>query len=197
MQQDSLYHNKKKKLIILNGPPKSGKDYTANFISTHLNAEKVKLAKFLKEKAHALIGKPHLPHDHYELLKDIPIADFENKTPREFYIALSENFYKPLYGKDYFARQLFQYIKNSSNNLFICSDGGCQEEIDYLEKQLGSDCLMLINISRKNCDFNSDSRSYINLNNKENQIFIINTEKNFDKLLELILLPIIKKWCFS
>lgn len=210
-----------KKIIILNGPPRSGKDFIADFfLSDHIrnlyfndySLVKYKFASFLKNKTHNLFCDQIVLHtDHtkncvnllsesilqdyknlfldeykYEEKKDQFLDEFYGKTPREIYIALSELFFKPLYGKSFFGERLTELIKNDSkHDLFIISDGGFEEELIPLILEFGIDNILLCHLHRENCNFSKDSRKYI-YNNKIKTLKIINTEETFKNKLEAI-----------
>ncbi len=85
------------KIILVNGPPRSGKDTIGQLLCQRLPLVLDKFARKLKEAAHALYGMPELPHDHFEACKDTPLEQFFGKSPRQVYIAVSETYFKPLH----------------------------------------------------------------------------------------------------
>jgi len=150
------------KIILINGPPRSGKDTVGQILRLHFHATVDKFARVLKEKAHTLYGMGTLAHGAYESKKEDPLPVFLGKTPREVYIALSETYYKPLHGIDIFGKLLWQDIRNVDGIIAI-TDSGFEPEARYLIDQVGAENVRLIRVYRPGCDFSGDSRSYINL----------------------------------
>ena len=157
-------------IILLNGPPRSGKDY-AGRVFEELGATTYKFATEVKDRTHAIF-RLHVPTDHFEDVKDDPRSEFLGATPREAYIRFSEGFMKPLYGDDIFGRLLAQRIRPG---VAAVTDSGFVSEAKVLVDQF--DDVVLVRIHRDGYDFSGDSRSYINLEGK--CIDINNTGPNF------------------
>ena len=169
------------KIILLNAPPRAGKDTAAAAIITGLQniaaAGKEmryipahhKMAESLKKGAHALFGVD-MSAEWYEENKDKPLPEFMNKSPREVYINLSEDFVKPFYGKQAFGWMFVNRLRPAARlaetatgqeYLCICSDLGFEEELQPLIAAYDADNILIIHIVREGCDFGNDSRSYI------------------------------------
>lgn len=171
------------KAVFLNGPPGSGKDTAANALmasaiwNAHFKGVKfkpyhMKLATPLKAAAHCLFGLPSdIPTEYFDDCKNIPSPDFFDETPRSVYIALSERFMKPEYGKASFGRIFTRRIKaatsmglSTDEPFIICSDLGFDEELDaVLSEVIGRENALIIQVSRYGTGFKEgkDSRSYI------------------------------------
>lgn len=152
-----------KKIVLFNGPPRCGKDTSC---LAEESAIRSKFAKFVKEGAHAAFGldinEYHM--DYFEDVKDTPLEVFHGKTPREVYIYFSESFMKPLTGDEgYFGTRLSEWIDAQDDDLFFVTDSGFREEAEKVVFTFGSDNVFLVRIKRPNCNFSSDSRSYIDL----------------------------------
>lgn len=155
-------------VIFLNGPPRCGKDTLAQHIAETIPGFKVvKFAKILKERTHALYGKHRYVHDAFEDTKDMPHADFLGLTPREAYIAVSENLMKPIHGKAVWGKMLLNEMKAEPNTTkaFIVSDSGFSHEAFPIIDHFGDRNCRLIRIraEARGCSFEKDSRSYIQL----------------------------------
>ncbi|CAK9074178.1 Uncharacterized protein SCF082_LOCUS36164 [Durusdinium trenchii] len=149
-------------------PSFSNYDTAAKFIARgHGTRFTTKFAKALKEAAHRLYGIPAV-HFAFEEVKDEPQDIFFGKTPREAYIALSETFFKPLHGQSIFGSLILKEIAFAAQqpegyNVCVISDCGFREEIEPVVAALGADNVILVRLHRDGCDFEGDSRSYIDL----------------------------------
>lgn len=154
--------NKTKKIILLNGPISSGKDYGADYLVNNLPDCKMdKFARVLKERTHALYGFPYRKWDHYEDCKDIPNPDFFGKTPRQAYIGVSETYFKPMHGESIFGEILAKELDDNPSQIIAISDSGFVEEAEVLIDKYGASNVMLFRIHKDGCNFNTDSRNYI------------------------------------
>lgn len=153
------------RLILLNGPPRSGKDFAGELIraSVHRTVAVRKFAAVVKDRCHAAYGL-QCSTGYFESTKDEPSAAFLGRTPREAYIAFSEKFYKPLHGKDVFGRLLAERMAvEHPSVLFVVTDSGFREESEVLVAQNRPDRSLLIRLHRDGHDFSNDSRGYIDL----------------------------------
>lgn len=153
------------KLILLNGPPRSGKDTAAKFLENHINSVSTaltsheKLSAPLKEIFAAVLELeigPDFVVPYYEKRKEDLVETF-GVSFRQFQIDCSEKFMKPLYGQDIFSRILLHRI-HDFDGICLVSDCGFQHEFDYLSSKAD---VALIRLFRKNCDFANDSRQYV------------------------------------
>lgn len=173
------------KVVLLNAPPRAGKDTAAAGIVSSFQAHSAcghplpyvaclhKMAESLKKGAHALFGVDR-DSDWLEQHKDTPLPEFMNKTPRQVYIDLSEKFVKPFYGKQAFGWMFVNRVRTAERlaeittgleYLCVCSDLGFVDELAPLIAAFGADNILIIQISRDDCAFETeavkDSRSYI------------------------------------
>lgn len=169
------------KIIVFNGPPRSGKDTAVeavmadellvDFAPMHL-----KFAEPLKRAVHALIGQAQVPLEQFSEQKDSYIDDFFGFTPRQLYIAMSEEFAKPKFGPQYFGlvaiKQIEHFIRNldflaltpdhtPKVPLILVSDCGFKEELLPLVRCFGASNILMVHVHREGCTFNNDSRSYV------------------------------------
>lgn len=152
-----------KKIIILNAPPKSGKDVAAEYMQQNFNFEHVEF----KEKLFELVKVIYSISDsEWEYLydrsrKEVPQERLNGLSPRESLIDISENVIKLHYGADYFGKALSSKINKSKNDTFIVSDGGFISEIEPLINIFGPENIMVVRIQRDECTFDGDSRKYL------------------------------------
>lgn len=137
-----------KRLIILNGPPDTGKDTAADYL-----VEKHGYAKLEMKGAFLEFNR--------EPKENLRIKEFGNRTWREFLIWISEEVCKPIFGDDVFALAAVKAVRDSGADFVVFSDGGFQIELDTLHKHLGD--LVLVHVCRPERSFTEakDSRRYL------------------------------------
>ena len=146
------------KLIILNGPKRSGKDTAAQAIQDYFGGpdqiEHVKLSQPLKDIVSQVTGT-----DFSDDYKDSPDHGFRSKSYRklqiEVYNRLSE-----VFGPDWLGLCLLNHLEDTDAQCVVCSDGGRDDDIKALE-HLGPSDLLIIQIIRPEHDFTNDIRHYI------------------------------------
>lgn len=168
-QPGSVLFDNSKKLIILNGPPKSGKDFMGEILekSWDNRAGQYKFAKALKDACHSLVGLHNVDHTYFEEQKDKEVNDFFGMTPRKVYIEMSENFVKKVWGNLFFGNVLARQIVRDARykDIFILTDSGFIDEVRPVAAMFREDCIILIRTHRDGTSFIKDSRSYIAFSN--------------------------------
>lgn len=160
------------KVIFFNGPPGSGKDQCSEFAcSKSPNIQEYKMAKPLKDACHKLLGLSGGLKD-YENLKPVDIGIILGGEPigmtlRQFYIHISENVMKPIFGKDIFGKlavaNIREMVKNQNAEIVVISDSGFVEEAMPVVQEVGIARALLIKLYRPGKDFSQDSRGYIDI----------------------------------
>lgn len=154
-------------VVGLNGPPRSGKDSVANRLNQmfdHKLTPSWSRAMIMPCRlvAFAMMGKKYDPVV-YESLKDQKIDAFKGLTLREFMISYSEEWLKPRFGIDVYARALmgeFMPTQLHMNGILFISDQGFQEEADAIEEIVGSDRYLTVQLERDSYEWGNDSRYY-------------------------------------
>jgi len=177
-----------KRIILFNGPPGCGKDTAASIISKHLPnlVYQYKMALPLKEACHKLLGLQGTLEE-LEPLKEqpvrFPLVDPEKTMRlRDFYIHISENVMKPLYGKRVFGQLAVEYLRQCHQAVATISDSGFYDEAMPIIEYFGVEHVLLVRLHRPGKTFAGDSRSYVELpvqtldieNDKDIEVF----EKN-------------------
>lgn len=182
-------------LVMLNGPPGSGKDYAAQVLmeADDLTVSHHKFAAPLKQMAGALFN---INAKAVERLKSSIFDDF-GVTLRQILIDMSEKWMKPCYGKDIFGKiaaykiaEEFQLVDTeilSDRDLYVFSDCGFDAEVHHVLKLFGNENAILIRLHRDGCTYEGDSRSYIELDDVRT-IDIVNHGNSFfkDRVLEAV-----------
>jgi len=155
-----------RKVIFINGPPRSGKDTLGNRFSSQFGTTVVKMAETLKKSVYADFGLPlDLPIEFFDSVKDIPLPIFDGLSFREACIEKSEERTKPWRGPKWFGQKLVSKIRRSSSKAFAITDSGFAAEAEPVMEAVGADnCLLLrIHAEERGVSFAGDSRSYIQL----------------------------------
>lgn len=155
------------KFILLNGPPRSGKDAITRELTPYIKFRHMKFASPIKRMVAALL---EIQESTLENFKDVrsPVLQLAGTstaeardTPRNLLIALSEDLLKPRYGDDFFGRVFWQNAKNSAESLVVASDCGFESEVRRLVWSAGERNCFLLRLHRDGCTFDGDSRSYL------------------------------------
>ena len=148
-----------KKVILFNGPPRSGKDTaTVALLDFYQKTKHLKFSRPLKEGLEKFFNIKD-PQD-VESKKDQKLPELLGLTWREAQISLSEEWAKVKFGKSVFGKIILNDILYSNKELFFISDSGFYEEAEPIIKVIGEKNCLLIRLKRNNCSFDNDSRSY-------------------------------------
>jgi hypothetical protein len=148
--------------VILNAPPNAGKDVAAIHMSNTLGYNHLEFKDALRDAVceQAGISRELLDElstrENKDKVHDVFKIEGKSVTTRQYYIYISEEVYKPLFGKSYFGDKSASKIVDGVN---IFSDGGFIEELQPVIEC--SDVLLFIRIHRDGCTFEGDSRRYI------------------------------------
>jgi hypothetical protein len=163
--------NKATIAIVLNGPPRIGKDTIGRLLVDVLPGD-VNLLSF-KGALYTETLKRVIPDfrvfvppewwgsAEYDETKDDPdfklvLTDGFSGTVRECLIHVSERICKPKYGDEFFGEQLAKQLKPGYN---VVTDGGFGPELFPLVEV--SDRVNVVRLHRSGYNFDSDSRRYI------------------------------------
>ena len=96
------------KVILFNGPARSGKDTCEKFlIEKHPDIFFAqKFSEPLKSAVHKLLGLDLAHFNSYDECKDFSHEDFFGHIPRQDYIAMAERFAKVMYSPEHFGNIL-------------------------------------------------------------------------------------------
>lgn len=175
------------KVVIFNGPPRSGKDTVATLLQVRhpdLFID-MKMAYCLKKGVHELLGIQGASSERYNDVKDVEDEDFFGKTPRETYIACAERFLKIEFSQELFGYtwlRRYRHEKIAEQGLIATiSDCGFHQELAPLFRAFGPQNMIMIRIHREGFDYSSDSRNYVYVANRAfHQYDLKNENGNFD-----------------
>jgi len=149
----------KKQIIILNGPPRSGKDEIGHYLATAYDFFQIKFAQPLRDAAYVFF-------DH-EDIDEFKAMTFQNdKTGRDWMIGLSEQITKPIFGDDFFGVKAAQRVSQLERSRIVVTDAGFQTEVNAFIKTLresesGHYTFEVWHVEREGCDYANDSRGRI------------------------------------
>lgn len=147
------------KIMILNGPPRCGKDTAANAVEDYFGddvCKHLKLSQPLKDIAQAVLG---YDEQTLEDNKDKVLTD-NNTSYRDAQIHTFSQLC-PVFGDDWLGKHLINRIVKMDQPYFVLSDGGRTDDLLPLLRQFHPDDLMIVQIMREGCNFVGDVRSYI------------------------------------
>ncbi len=182
------------KILLLNGPPRAGKDTISEMLK-NANSSFVHQEKFAAPMKRVVPLVYSVPLDHWRTNldtaanKDLPCAEFFDKTPREVQIALSEDYLKPLHGDTIFGKLLVRRLNMILGGLTDCaviSDSGFVQEAEQIVRKFGAQNVQLWKIYREGCDYEGDSRSYIDLTHLGIETYQVENNGSMDDLRDLV-----------
>lgn len=148
------------KVILFNGPPRSGKDECAKILIRHRLCYVERFSNPLKRTISALLDRSM---SDLEETKDEKLY-FDNKCSyRDLQIWLSEECMKPKFGQRVFGWLLGERLLRVDTSLpsyVIIPDSGFEAELFGLE-DTGAWDIRVIRIERPGRTFDGDSRSYL------------------------------------
>jgi hypothetical protein len=157
------------RVVLLNGPPGSGKDTAGLAITRTFNSSIMKFAGPIKRAVHADFNlPPDTPDDIFENCKDDPNPALFGHIPRKEYIHKSEQDMKPRFGPDFYGllalRTLWRDYERGTR-LFVVTDSGFASEAEPIVNFVGRlNCLLIrIYAELRGKTFQGDSRSYITI----------------------------------
>jgi len=153
-----------KKVVMLNCPPRSGKDTIAEEISKtiHCHCGILSFKYKLIEIALTVSGiqKSEWDERYCTVEKEQPWNKLGGLSQRNYLIKISEEWVKPVHGKTYFGDRVLEDVLWREEESFIIPDGGFKEEVLPLYSVL-SDGLLILQWGREGCSFENDSRDYV------------------------------------
>lgn len=155
------------RIVLLNGPPRSGKDTAARHLADRLGCIRMGFADELKARTHVRFGLEPEPFDRFEAAKDLPSAEFGGMSPRQAYIDQSERHDKLAHGQGFYGRAWLARrarLHPASRRLAI-PDSGFVPEARELIAAFGAASILLIRIhaEARGCTYAGDSRAHIDL----------------------------------
>jgi len=177
MRADKL----RKRVVILNGPPDSGKDTLAEYCSQqrHSRYEDHACVRRFKEQLYVVTAMMYCV-DYQWLVEVANDRDQKEKpqpelrcSPREALIYTSEQVVKPGFGDEWFGKKAAASLDKGHIHYF--SDGGFEAEMNPLLAEVGQANFLLVRLCREGRTFAGDSRRYIDADLADNFYELNNT----------------------
>lgn len=172
-------------IIILNAPPRCGKDTIADSLQDahkHLKRASFKWPLFdIFVNTTGMQMEEFLTLYELEGWKDEPNEALNGKSPRDLLIHISESFIKPFYGNKYFGDWIADFIhlhelQAEAEMDWIIPDGGFDAEVEVLADRFPGR-VTVVQIEREGYrDFGSDSRNWISNGLSERGVSFINAD---------------------
>lgn len=186
-------------LILINGPPGSGKTTLGDYISKKYSIPHLEFKRPLIDICKSLLKiDSDLTWNNIYSYKDIPNPhstfplNSENlMTPRECLIYTAEKIVKPTLGKNVFVKSVVKQAVNSGSEFAVISDLGFQEEYDYICKK--GIPHIVFTLRRTGHNYSKDSRTEIDTHANGVTVFtqhFIRNDSTLDRLYGICTLGI-------
>jgi hypothetical protein len=160
------------RIILLNGPPSSGKDTAARALASYLLDAQTEYSVLRMshptKRAFAGVVNARIDEwgnvENWEDQKDMPSELLGGKSYRQWQIEFSEKFMKPLYGEDIFGRLFahsLEQLPEDWNGYILVPDCGFEIEAETLASLLPAAHKLIVRCHRPGYDFKNDCRSYL------------------------------------
>lgn len=149
------------RVIIMNGPPGSGKDFIADRLVSEAGAVKFEFKEHLRQLVKLIYQLDDETHDrlYQRENKELPQACLGVLSIRQAYIHVSEDVIKPKFGADYFGRIAASKLADAA--LYVSPDGGFGPEVLCVADKC--DRVDVIHLHADGLDYSRDSRRYVHV----------------------------------
>jgi len=146
------------KVILLNGPPRCGKDTVGLMIAEQcVHVSLRKFAQPIIDGMQAMFGVSCVDG----MDKGEPSNNLFGFTRRQIAISLSEDWVKKKFGYDTFGRILLNTMgRNDIGRTVVVTDSGFSHEASPIIEMFRPNDIHIVHIKRPGKDFKNDSRSY-------------------------------------
>lgn len=140
------------------------------------------------------LNTTHEKWQRLEPTKDLKSESLFGMSFREYQIWLSEEVMKPKFGKDILGKLAVRNLGGASGTDYtVVSDCGFREEALPLVRLFGATNVLLVHIMRDGCNFDNDSRSYIELDDLG--VTTVDLYNQYDpEVYEMQVKAIVEKW---
>ncbi len=149
------------RIILLNGPPRAGKDYTARILAGSFPGSlRIGFADQIKRETHARYGCSDLPFTFFEDQKDEPQGVFGGLTPRQAYIEHAAEA-RCSRGEAVYGNHLWDVLSHMRPTLAVIPDAGRPEETRFVIDKAGPRQCLLLKVIGGPCAFAGCNRTWL------------------------------------
>ncbi len=153
-------------IIVLNGPPGSGKDSLGEYIKKTTDVALSTFKFHLVEIARSIANVSfHNWECWYNEDKEAPRSELWGNSCRSFLILVSETMIKPNTSKNYFGRLAADNLRCRMESLKISgvcfTDSGFMDELKEVIDVVGPKKVVVVQLHREGKNFEGDSRQYL------------------------------------
>lgn len=178
------------KLILISGPPRSGKDTMADIFSKEHNFWKEKFAKPLEDGLRGFFGLASEPYRIWRNEKKEQVYPPAGVSFRKAMQTLSEEWAKPTMGSDIFGRLAADRLLDpllDGIRRFVFSDCGFTAECLPVMRHFHPDEIHLVRIYREGCSFLGDTRDYPDISCfKPSNVHDLNNTDGMVNMLDMV-----------
>ena len=152
-------------IVIFNGPPASGKDEAASLFKDNYGFGNLsfKYQLFKETIKHFDVDKRWFMEGYNDRAqKEKAEFALQGMSRRDAMVHVSEDIIKPKKGLDYFGKSVAEEIEEDKN--YALADGWFVEELEPIIEKVGTENIVIVQLTREGCDYSSDSRKYFNGN---------------------------------
>lgn len=151
------------KVILLNGPPSSGKDTLGAQLMLLPNVKMRSFKKALVYMTRVIYKIPLATWTEWYTTegKEIPREELMGMSQREALIHVSEHVGKPFFGLDVWGKAVASTMPVDEESIYVLTDSGFKEEAQVLIDKFGAENVHVVRIKREGYTFEGDSRDYL------------------------------------
>jgi hypothetical protein len=193
MSEKKIIPSPPRKLIIFNGPPRSGKDTAAHAVWRALeNAKIIRMSAPLKDGLRTIFNMTDDEAAWLEQYKEKASGVLNGLSWRDAQISMSEEWLKRVFGRDVFGRIFTRKMQLTYGaDVIINSDAGFDYEWVEPLRLIKPINTLLVKLHRPGFDYSGDSRSYIELPNVRT-VWVHNTGEQ--RAFEDNVLTVVRAW---
>jgi|TARA_R110002020_G_scaffold399912_1_gene609705 hypothetical protein len=181
-------------ILLLNGPPYSGKDTIADIIvKNYTNWNHKKLSRPLKQTIRNAFSLSPVEIGFLEANKEHSLDIFNNTSYRDTQISLSEEWFKPKFGDNIFGKLAVRELKFIAGHT-VYSDCGFYNEAREIFLAFPKQ-VHILRLYRKEANYDNDSRDYIPTQFFTDKTYMQNLYNNYDlEMLEIQVRKVMAAW---
>lgn len=163
------------KIVLLNGPPRCGKDAIAKHLEKNYGARLFRFASPVKEALKTLFRYTD---------QELEEAKVLHPEIRNAHIYLAESVAKPIYGAGYFGSVCAQAVLQNKPAFAVVPDLGFQTEGLVFSEALPNALIEVWQIDRPGCTFKNDSRGWVYAESRRMRTIWIPNRGSLEDLLK-------------